>query len=371
MIPSSVRASWAGTISLLDGIPVHAAIAGAPSRSGPTVAHHARRPGYGGVVEAGEESSAAGGCSQSIVVPCYRDAANVENLVERLCAVLPPDGELVLVDDGSRDGTLAAVRQATSHVLAGQTLTAVRLVRNVGQHGAVIAGMRTASGRVIVTLDSDLQYPPDEIETLTAALRDDVSIVCGVREERRDPMVRRAITGLLGWWIFRQTGQRLADAGSMFRAYDRRAVDLILAYPERRPYLPMMAAWLGIPVAEVAVRHEPRGEQGSRYRLSTLLDLVFDLVTGYALSPLRFISAIALTGAAAGFVTTFGLVLYRLLQGTGPSGLISVVAGLFFLQAVVLALLTTLAETVGRMYLDTRGHPRYVIGEVLTHEGHS
>ncbi len=188
----------------------------------------------------------------SVVIPLYRDEDALAAIFERCRAVLDRvggDSELVLVDDGSRDRTTPRAIELAERFDHGTTV--VRLARNVGQHAAVFAGLAHARGDAVVTLDSDLQYPPEEIPRLLAELSPEQPVVSGYREDRRDPLARRLVTRTLTRWLNRRIGVNLRDFGSMFRVYDRRTVDLMLTFTERHRYVPAIVAWLGVPIKEV------------------------------------------------------------------------------------------------------------------------
>jgi undecaprenyl-phosphate 4-deoxy-4-formamido-L-arabinose transferase len=301
----------------------------------------------------------------SVVIPLYRDEDALGAIFERCRAVLDRlggDGELVLVDDGSRDRTTARATELAERY--DHATTVVRLARNVGQHAAVFAGLAHARGAAVVTLDSDLQYPPEEIPRLLAELSPQHPVVSGYREDRRDPLARRLITRTLTRWLNRRVGADLRDFGSMFRVYDRRTVDLMLTFTERHRYVPAIVAWLGIPIKEVPVRHAPRTERGSRYRIGTLVDLVLDLVTGYSVFPLRILTLLGLAASLAGLLGTCGFIAYRIVVGAGVAGVVSAFALVFGLLAVQLLIVALVGEYVGRIYTEAKGRPYYVVGEV-------
>jgi len=305
----------------------------------------------------------------SIVVPLYRDVANLDSLFRRLASVIAGLGqptELVLVDDGSRDGTAERAIQLARE-FPYPTLV-VRLGRNFGQHPAVFAGMQHTTGDVVVTLDSDLQYPPEEIPRLLAGLSADFPVVSGYREHRADPWPRRVITRILSSWLSRRTGSSLQDYGSMFRAYDRRVVDQLLEFSEQRRYIPGLVGWLGVPVKEIAVEHSPRSEQGSRYRSRILIDMFLDLITGYAAFPLRVVTLIGFVGALLALALTVAFFVYRIAQGDGPSGLVSAFGMLFFLVGVQLVIMGVLGEYIGRIYIEAKGRPYFLIDSVESND---
>lgn len=308
----------------------------------------------------------------SVVIPCYRDVAALPQIFEQLAPVL--DGvaggaELVLVDDGSGDGTAERAIELAREF--PHPVSVVRLVRNFGQHPAVFAGLEHSRGSVVVTMDSDLQYPPEEIPRLMGELSPEFPVVSGYRAERRDPWPRRAITRVLTHWLNRQTKTRLRDFGSMFRAYDRSVVDRMLQVTERHRYVPAVVAWLGVPVKEVPVKHRARAEQGSRYRLGALVEMLLDLVTGYAVFPLRVVTFLGFIASMMGLIATLIFLVYRVVVGSGVSGTVSAFALLFFLAGVQLLIMALLGEYVGRIYTEAKGRPYYMVGDVTHNAPHA
>lgn len=298
----------------------------------------------------------------SIVIPLYRDEDALEAIFTRCKPILDEaggGGELVLVDDGGLDEATARAREMAEGY--PHPVVVVRLSRNFGQHPAVFAGLAHSTGATVATLDSDLQYPPEEIPVLLAELSDRYPVVSGYRENRRDPFARRIITKLLTRWLNKRTGVNLHDFGSMFRVYDRPTVELMLQFTERHRYVPAVVAWLGVPIKEVPIKHEPRGEQGSRYRLSTLFDLLLDLITGYSVFPLRVLTGLGLAAAAAGFIGTIFFLLYRVFEGSGVSGTVSAFALVFALLGVELVIIALIGEFVGRIYTEAKGRPYYIV----------
>lgn len=302
--------------------------------------------------------------SLSIVIPLYKDEAALEEIFSRCQPVLDEvgGGELVLVDDGGFDATTPKARKLAESY--PHPVVVVRLARNFGQHPAVFAGLEHSSGERVVTLDSDLQYPPEEIPAMLAELSDQYPVVSGYRRDRSDPALRRLTTHLLTRWLNRQTGTDLRDFGSMFRAYDRATVDMMLTFSERHRYVPAIVAWLGVPIKEIPIEHQPRGDQGSRYRMSALLDLLFDLITGYSVFPLRLVTGIGLVASLVGFLGTLFFIGYRLFEGSGVSGTVSAFALVFGLLGVQLLILALIGEYVGRVYTESKGRPYYIVRDV-------
>ena len=302
----------------------------------------------------------------SIVVPLFRDEAGLPTLFERLRPVMAELGEsteLVLVDDGSHDRTTTTATDLAHDYPFSTTI--VRLARNFGQHPAVFAGFEHCKGEVVVTMDSDLQFPPEEIPRLVRELSPEFPVVSGSRSQRADPWTRRLISKVLSRWLSRRTGSPLSDYGSMFRAYERRVVDELLLFRERRRFVPALVGWLGVPVKEIPIEHRSRGERGSRYRLAPLVDMFVDVITGYAIFPLRLVTVAGLLGATLGFLGMLSLLVYRIAVGEGPSGLVTAFALLFFLLGIQLFILGLMGEYIGRIYVEAKGRPYYVVGEVI------
>ena len=316
----------------------------------------------------GSQSAAVPGLS--IVIPLYRDEDALAEIFRRCEPLLDEQadgGELVLVDDGGLDRTtLVALKLAQGF---RHPTMIVRLTRNFGQHPAVFAGLAHASGNRVVTLDSDLQYPPEEIPKLLNELGAEFPVVSGYRVDRRDPLMRRLITRALTRWLNAQTHTHMRDFGSMFRAYDRHTVDLMVSFTERHRYVPAVVAWLGVPIKEVPIVHEPRGERGSHYRLSALIEMVLDLITGYSVFPLRLLTGMGLLASIGGFLGTLIFIIYRVVAGAGVSGTVSAFALVFALLAVLLLLVAMIGEYVGRIYSEAKARPYFVVQSTHHVEG--
>jgi undecaprenyl-phosphate 4-deoxy-4-formamido-L-arabinose transferase len=314
-----------------------------------------------------DATESGGGTPQpelSIVVPLYHDERQVPEIFQRCRSVFDAvdGGELVLVDDGGVDGAASVARELADRY--PHRVVVVRLARNFGQHPAVFAGLEQATGKRVATLDSDLQYPPEELPAMLAELSDEFPVVSGYRSGRRDPLPRRIVTRLLTGWLNRQTGTNLRDFGSMFRVYDRQTVQLMLQFTERHRYVPAIVAWLGVPIKEVPVEHQSRGAQGSRYRVSTLLDLFLDLITGYSVFPLRLLTGVGLVASLMGFLGTLFFAAYRLIEGSGVSGTVSAFALVFALLGAQLLITALIGEYVGRVYTEAKARPYYMVRDV-------
>jgi undecaprenyl-phosphate 4-deoxy-4-formamido-L-arabinose transferase len=301
----------------------------------------------------------------SVVIPVFNEAATLTDLHARLARTLKDLGrpcEIVFVDDGSTDRSPEVLRalhaqDATVHV--------VRFNRNYGQHAAVFAGMERARGDVVVTLDADLQNPPEEIPALLRRLDEGFDVVGGARVDRHDPWFRRGASRLVNRATSVIVGVRMTDYGCMLRAYRRSIVDQIVACQEISRFIPALANTFASSVAEVPVEHAPRREGRSKYGLLRLLRLNMDLMTGFSLLPIQAVSLAGVVVAALGLGFAVFLGLRRLLVGPEVEGVFTLFAILFFFVGLQILALGLIGEYVGRIYQEVRRRPRYVVAEIL------
>lgn len=300
----------------------------------------------------------------SIVVPVFDEAPTLLDLHERLARVLKDLGqahELIFVDDGSRDGSADILR--TLHA-QDPAVRVVRFNRNYGQHAAVLAGLERARGEIVVTLDADLQNPPEEIPRLLAAVESGADVVGGCRVHRHDTLFRRLASRAMNRLTSAIVGVRMHDYGCMLRAYRRPVVDHIVACQEIPRFIPALANTFAAAVAEVPVEHRPRRDGRSRYGLLGLLRLNFDLLTGFSLLPIQAVSLAGGVVALLGLGFAAALIVRRLL-GAAVDGLSILFASLAFLVGLQILALGLIGEYVGRIYQEVRRRPQYVIAEVL------
>jgi undecaprenyl-phosphate 4-deoxy-4-formamido-L-arabinose transferase len=301
----------------------------------------------------------------SVVVPVLDEAPSLADLHDRLARTLKDVGlphEIIFVDDGSRDGSAGVLRDLHAR---NDAVKVVRFNRNYGQHAAVLAGMERARGDVVVTLDADLQNPPEEIPRLLAALGDGVDVAGGWRAGRRDPWARRAASWAANRLTSAIVGVRLRDYGCMLRAYRRSVVDQIVACPGVAQFIPALGASFATGVAEIPVAHEAREHGRSRYGLLRLLRLNFDLLTGFSLLPIQVVSVLGILVSLMGLGFALFLGVRRLLVGPEVEGVFTLFAILFFFVGLHILALGLIGEYVGRIYQEVRRRPRYVISEVL------
>jgi undecaprenyl-phosphate 4-deoxy-4-formamido-L-arabinose transferase len=307
----------------------------------------------------------------SVVVPVYNEEANLPELLDRLTATLVPLGrpyEIVLVNDGSRDRSLPLLREAAGR---DPHLVVVDFNRNYGQHAAVFAGFEVSRGEVVVTLDADLQNPPEEIPRLVAKMEEGFDVVGTIRVQRQDTLLRRAASKIVNRMTAVATGVQLTDYGCMLRAYRQPVVKLLAGSNEVSTFIPVLADLFAGRVTEIPVAHAERRHGESKYSLWKLFRLQFDLMTSFSVLPLRVTMGVGVVMAIASFLVALVLIAGRLIFGQewAVSGVFTLFALLFFFLGGQLFAIGLLGEYVGRIYQQVRDRPRYVIRQVIRGEG--
>ena len=302
----------------------------------------------------------------SVVIPVYNEEAVLPSLFPRLYAALDAldrSYQVVFVDDGSRDRSVALLRKQYQE---RQDETCVVCLRaNAGQHAAILAGFEQAEGRFVVTLDADLQNPPEEIGKLLVEPDRGHDYVGTIRRVRRDSLWRDWASKAMNRLRERITNIHMTDQGCMLRGYDREIINAILDSEEANTFIPALAyIYSGDPV-EVVVEHEERAAGESKYPLYKLIHLNFDLMTGFSLMPLQIFSLIGIGISIASFAFVLFLALRRLIVGPEVEGVFTLFAILFFLIGILLFGIGLLGEYVGRIYVQARGRPRYLVRAVL------
>jgi undecaprenyl-phosphate 4-deoxy-4-formamido-L-arabinose transferase len=237
--------------------------------------------------------------------------------------------------------------------------------RNFGQHQAIFAGFQAARGQVMLTLDADLQNPPEEIPRLVAKIEEGYDTVGGWREDRRDSLFRRLPSHLMNLVMSKVTGVRLRDYGCMLRAYRREVIDSINQCQESSSFIPALANLFSRRVAEIPVGHAQRERGQSKYSLIKLLRLNFDLVTGFSNLPIHLVGFLGVAIACLGVLFGLFLFLRRLFVGPEVEGVFTLFAILFVFVGLNTLGLALIGEYVGRIYREVRGRPRYVIRQTL------
>ena len=304
----------------------------------------------------------------SLVIPVYNEEAVLPALFARLYPALDALGrsyEVIFVDDGSHDRSVVLLREQFQ--LRADVTRVVLFAANFGQHRAILAGFAHARGRYLITLDADLQNPPEETARLLAELDAGHDYVGTIREQRQDVAWRRWASRFINRLRERTTHIRITDQGCMFRGYARSIVDAINQCTENNTFVPALAYTFASRPTEINVRHEDRSAGESKYSVYRLIKLNFDLMTGFSTVPMQLFSALGFAVSILSVLFGIGLVVRRLVGGAeaAEQGLFTLFAIAFLLIGVTLFGLGLLGEYVGRIYEEVRRRPRYLIAAVL------
>src|SRR5581483_5170587 len=305
----------------------------------------------------------------SVVIPVYNEEASLPALFARLYPALDAldvSYEVVFVNDGSRDRSAALLREQFQR--RPDVTRVVLFNANYGQHLAIIAGFERCRGEQIVTMDADLQNPPEEIAKLLEAMRAGHDYVGGVRRTREDSWWRRVASRAMNGLRERTTRIKMTDQGCMLRAYSRDIVDAVAASREVSTFIPALAYTFANRPTEVEVAHEERVAGQSKYSLYKLIRLNFDLITGFSLAPLQAFSLFGMFVSALALAMYVIVMVYRIFFAPWE-GMLNVIWDrdilAFFLIGMVLFGLGLIGEYVGRIYQQVRERPRYTIRAVL------
>lgn len=304
----------------------------------------------------------------SVVIPVYNEQDSLPELLRRTCSACDSLGkqyEILLVDDGSSDESASLLSDAASE--PGSHVVAVLLNRNYGQHSAIMAGFSHVSGDLIITLDADLQNPPEEIPQLVATAEQGYDVVGTIRQNRQDSIFRKTASRLINRLIQRTTGKAMSDYGCMLRAYRRHIIEAMLHCHERSTFIPILANLFARRATEIPVQHAEREHGQSKYSFMRLINLMYDLVTCLTTTPLRLLSVAGSVVAILGIVLSILLIVLRLLLGAAWSadGVFTLFAVLFTFIGAQFVAMGLLGEYIGRIYNDVRARPRYFIQHVV------
>jgi glycosyltransferase involved in cell wall biosynthesis len=306
----------------------------------------------------------------SIVIPIYNEEANVRELVERVGAALARSGksyELICVDDGSRDGSAAALEALA---IERPWLKPLYLIRNYGQSAALQAGFDAAQGEIIVTLDGDLQNDPDDVPELLRLMdaRPEIDVISGWRKDRQDRTVSRKLPSIAANAVIsRATGVKLHDYGCALKVYRSDVIRGLRLYGELHRFIPALAAEVGANIIEVPVRHHARTRGVSKYGIDRTFRVLLDLLwikflMRFLHRPLQAFGAVGLGLGAAGFLILAWLTYEKLALGKDIGGrpllLLGVLLGLIGVQLVATGLI---GELLTRIYHEPQGRPQYLL----------
>jgi undecaprenyl-phosphate 4-deoxy-4-formamido-L-arabinose transferase len=303
----------------------------------------------------------------SVVIPVLNEEKNLPELVRRCleaCHSLGLPFEIILVDDGSRDGSPQLILEAARH--HGDEVIGIFLNRNYGQHAAILAGFSCSKGDLVVTLDGDLQNPPEAIPILVKKAQEGYDVVGTVRVNRQDTGFRKLGSWIINKLVQRSTGVLMHDYGCMLRAYRRDIVRAMLSSREHSTFIPILANSFARTTTEIEVPHQERTNEESKYTFWKLINLQFDLLTSMTTFPLRALSVIGGILSGFGFGLGIFILIMRFIHGPewAAGGVFTLFALLFIFIGMQFLGMGLLGEYIGRIYHDVRERPRYIISKI-------
>jgi undecaprenyl-phosphate 4-deoxy-4-formamido-L-arabinose transferase len=306
----------------------------------------------------------------SVVIPVYNEEDGLASLFQRLYPALDAlkhSYEIIFINDGSRDRSAAMLREQFER--RADVTRVILLNGNFGQHMAIMAGFAKARGDTIITLDADLQNPPEEIANLMKKIDEGHDYVGTIRVMRQDSTWRKIASRMMNRVRERFTKVKMTDQGCMLRAYSRNIIRAINECSEVNTYIPALAYTFARNPVEIEVAHAERAAGESKYSLYSLIRLNFDLITGFSIAPLQLFSLFGIVVSILSGLFFVYLVIRRLIIGPEAEGLFTLFAVAFMLIGILLFGVGLLGEYVGRIYMQVRDRPRYLIQAVLEKDG--
>lgn len=304
----------------------------------------------------------------AVVIPVYNEEANLSALMKRLMPVMQSMGksfEIIFIDDGSIDNSLKILKDFTKNA----QVKVVELTRNYGQHAAILAGFSIVNAEIIITMDADLQNPPEEIPKLVKVMEDgNYDVVGSIRKGRKDSFLRILPSKVINIVARKITGVSMRDWGCMLRAYRSTVVERMIQCHEHATFIPALATVFAKRITEVEVEHEERYGGKSSYPLTKLINLQFDLVASFSDFPMKLIMYGGILMSFLGVCFGIFLAIARLAYGAqwAAEGIFTLFAVLFVFVGLQFFALGVIGEYIGRIYLEARKRPEYVIEKVHT-----
>lgn len=297
----------------------------------------------------------------SVLVPVLNEEESLPELNRRLLRTLISTGkdfEIIYINDGSTDSTPIILEKF--HNDDGR-VKMIEFNRNYGQHMALFAGFDASAGEIVITIDADLQNPPEEIPKLVAKIEEGYEVVGGYRKQRKDSIFRKLPSLIVNKITSRLLGVKLKDYGCMLRAYRRNIVDYMNMCTESSSFIPALGNMFARRIAEVEVGHQEREKGTSKYSLFKLLRLNFDLMTNFSLAPIQLIGFLGVIIAALGLGFALFLLVRRVIVGPEMEGTFTLFAILFVFIGIQIFALGVIGEYIGRIYQEVRRRPRFII----------
>jgi undecaprenyl-phosphate 4-deoxy-4-formamido-L-arabinose transferase len=301
----------------------------------------------------------------SVLVPVLNEEESLPELQKRLQATLNGIGkpyEIIYINDGSTDTTEVLLERFHAD---DKRVKVIEFNRNYGQHMALFSGFEFAKGEIIITIDADLQNPPEEIPKLVDKAEEGFEVVATYRKQRKDSLFRKLPSYIVNKITAKLVGVKLRDYGCMLRAYRRNIIDYMNMCPESSSFIPALANTFAKKIAEIEVAHDERKTGTTKYSLFKLWRLNFDLMTSFSLWPIQMISTLGVAIAAVGLLFALFLLARRLLIGPEGEGVFTLFGILFFFIGIQILALGIIGEYIGRIYQEVRRRPRFIIKKEL------
>lgn len=302
----------------------------------------------------------------AVVIPVYNEEENLPALMKRLLPVmqdLKKSFEIIFIDDGSHDKSLEILKGFTEH----PQVKVVELTRNYGQHAAILAGFSIVNADIVITMDADLQNPPEEIPKMVKTMQDgNYDVVGSIRKGRKDSFLRILPSKIINIVARKITGVTMRDWGCMLRAYKKPVVERMIQCHEHATFIPALATVFAKRITEIEVDHEERYGGKSSYPLGKLINLQFDLVASFSDFPMKLIMYGGILMSFMGICFGMFLAVARLMYGAkwAAEGIFTLFAVLFMFVGLQFFALGVIGEYIGRIYLEARKRPEYVIEKV-------
>lgn len=301
----------------------------------------------------------------SVLIPILNEQESLPELQERLHNTLEGMGkpyEIIYINDGSTDQTESLLEDFHSRFPG---VKVIEFNRNYGQHMALFAGFHVCQGSIVVTIDGDLQNPPEEIPKLVAKMEEGYEVVATYRKNRKDSIFRKLASAIVNRITSRLVGVKLRDYGCMLRAYKQSIIENINRCTESSSFIPALANTFAKNIVEIEVAHEDRKQGKTKYSLFRLLRLNFDLMTSFSLLPVQVIGVLGSIIAVLGLAFATFLMVRRLIVGPELEGTFTLFGILFFFVGVQILALGIIGEYIGRIYMEVRKRPRYIVKKEL------
>ena len=301
----------------------------------------------------------------SIVIPVYNEEESLPQLFKELYPVmenLQRSFEIIFINDGSRDKSFTMLYDFQKE--HEKTVRVIDLNGNFGQHMAITSGFANVRGKYIITLDADLQNPPEEIPKLIAKMDEGYDVVGTCRQNRHDPLFRKVASRFVNRMTNRISGLHISDYGCMLRGYSRRIVDIIVQSRESTTFIPALGQKFAVNPIEIPVSHREREFGESKYSFFRLLRLNFDLMTSFSIAPLQMVTMSGMGISLLSIIFFLYLILRRIIVGPEADGVFTLMAVNFFLIGATIMALGIIGEYTGRIYKQIQQRPHYIIRKI-------